>query len=122
MKLNVGNKLHYIREDRKLTQSEMADLLGLPTSTYQRVERGMTSVELDQLVQFARQLNIPIMELLPDILSLHNNYNGSGQGGQLIFGNQYIYNYGSDVDDKLKQENEELRIRLEELENGNSSS
>ncbi len=116
MKLNVGNKLHYIREDRKLTQTEMADLLGLTTSTYQRVERGMASVELDQLVQFARHLDIPIMELLPEILSLHNNYNGTGRGGQLIFGNQYIYNYGTDVDEKLQNENEALRKRIDDLE------
>ena len=87
MKLKVGHKLYAIREERKLNQQEMAELLHMTPSSYSRLERGETSAELEQLVTFSKQLDIPIQELLPEILSIHSN-SQQGQGG-LVFGNYY---------------------------------
>ncbi len=108
MKLKVGHKLFAIREERKLNQLEMAELLNLTPSSYSRLERGETSVELEQLVQYAKTLNIPIQELMPEILSINSN-SANGQGG-LVFGNYYnnIYN---NSDDRCK----ELELKLELL-------
>jgi transcriptional regulator with XRE-family HTH domain len=115
MKLKVGQKLFNIREERKLNQQEMADLLNMTPSSYSRLERGETSVEIDQLMSFSQKLQVPVQDLLPDILSIHNNSHGNGGG--LIFGNYYNNNYHNS-DEKIKeQENQisELNKQIESL-------
>lgn len=39
MKLRVGNKLSIVKIEKKLTQEQMSELLGLSTSAYSRLER-----------------------------------------------------------------------------------
>ena len=107
MKLKVGHKLYAIREERKLNQQEMAELLHMTPSSYSRLERGETSAELEQLVTFSKQLDIPIQELLPEILSIHSN-SQQGQGG-LVFGNYYYYNYAGS-DERVKELEETVKI------------
>jgi len=66
MKVKVGKKLMWEREDRKLNQIEMAHLLGLPQSAYSRLERNETSVEIEQIVNFSKVLQVPVQEFLPE--------------------------------------------------------
>ncbi len=113
MKLRVGTKMLSIREDRRLSQADLADILGIPLSTYSRIERNESSIELEKLVGFADKLNIPIQELLPETLSITNNHHSSGQGGGVIFGNLYFNFYGSDEIARLKEKIADLESRLE---------
>ena len=109
MKIKVGNKLMTIREERKINQAEMADLLGLSQSAYGRIERNETSPDIDQLVEFSKKLNVPIQDFLPDTFSIHNNHNG-GQAG-IIFG---TFNYYTEKNAEiLKLENENKSQLLE---------
>ena len=110
MKMKIGNKLFSTREERKLTQNEMADLLGLSASAYSRLERNQVSSELEQIAQFAEILNVPIQDFLPETLTITNKDNDHGHVGVLI-GN--FYNYGNE---KLAQENEVLREKNKILE------
>lgn len=110
MKIKVGNKLMSIREERKLNQNEMAELLGISPSSYGRIERNESTTDLEQVVAFSKTLNVPIQEFLPDTFSIHNNQ-PYGQGG-LVFGNIYNYN---DKTDQLKAM--EADIKLKEQEN-----
>lgn len=89
MKTKIGNRLYRAREERKLNQSEMAELLGVSSATYSRIERNETSIELDQVVNFSRLLSIPVQEFLPDNMTV-NGYNHShkGQVG-VVIGNVY---------------------------------
>ncbi len=52
--MKVGNRLAIAREDRKLNQTEMAELLGLSVPTYSRLERNETSIDLEQVVRFVK--------------------------------------------------------------------
>jgi transcriptional regulator with XRE-family HTH domain len=109
MKIKVGNKLMSIREERKLNQNEMAELLGISPSSYGRIERNESSPDLDQLVQFSKTLNVPIQDFLPDTFSIHNNHNG-GQAG-IIFG---TFNYYTDKNaEVVKMESENRLLQLE---------
>ncbi len=116
MKLRIGNKLSTIREDRKMTQIEMAELLQIPESTYARYERNESQVAYNKLVSFAELLNVPVQELLPETFSITNNNHNAGQGGGVIFGNQYFY-LGDNVSNQaLANENQELKEKLALLE------
>lgn len=112
MKMKIGNKLFSTREERKLTQNEMADLLGLSTSAYSRLERNQVSVEMEQVANFADILNVPFQDFLPEHLAINNN-NQNGQVG-FIIGN--YYSYGKEVNEVLAKENEALREKNELLE------
>lgn len=114
MKLRVGQRLLAVREDRNMTQLDMAELLDVPLATYARYERNETPVEFSKLAKFAEKLNITIQELLPETVAITNN--NSGQGGSVVFGNQNVYIGDSIVNQALSQENKELRERLALLE------
>lgn len=90
MKVKIGSKLHSIRENRKLSQAEMAELLSIPASSYARYERGDSSIELDKLVGFAEALGVQVTELLPETLQMNNN---TGNGGLIILGTQIVNHY-----------------------------
>ena len=117
MKLKVGSKLHSVREEKRLTQDEMAELLIMSKSQYARLERNETSLELDQLTTISKTLDVPIHEFLPETFQINNTPNYS-QGG-LVFGN-FNY-YANDTDairelqkeiEYLKRENELLRSEI----------
>lgn len=112
MKITVGHKLHKIREERKLSQADMAEMLSISAATYSRLERNETSVELENLVSLSKKLNIPIQEFLPETLSINNNTE-NGQG-QVIFGNNYYY-ANSQIHQELTDEIKELKKEIEAM-------
>ncbi|MGF1532107.1 MAG: helix-turn-helix transcriptional regulator [Bernardetiaceae bacterium] len=114
MKLRIGNKLRDLRENRKMTQAEMADLLDVPESTYSRYERNETQLSYNKIVKFAEMLNVPVQELLPETVSITNN--NSGQGGSVVFGNQNLYLGDSVVNQVLIREKEQLEEKIKNLE------
>ena len=113
MKLKLGHRLLQIREDRKLSQQEMSDLLNMSSSAYSRLERGETSLAFEELPGMAQALGIGVQDLLPDTLTI-NNSNNSNQSG-LIFGNIYNYYQSSDVIRELEAKISGLANELREL-------
>ena len=116
MKLRIGSKLLSIRDERRLSQEEMAELLSLSTSTYARIERNETSVEFEKLTSIAEALQVPIHELLPETIAITSKIDNSGYGGGVIFGNQYFYTSETDRVKELlreiaalKEENQSLK-------------
>lgn len=122
MKLKVGNKFVAIREEKRLNQDEMAELLGISTSAYARMERNEVSPDIEQLVKYSQKLEVPIQEFLPDTVSITNRQN-MGQAG-ILFGNLYYY---ADVNQQtlhlskdlsnLENENRLLKEQIELLKN-----
>jgi transcriptional regulator with XRE-family HTH domain len=106
MKLKVGNKLLAIREERKINQAEMAELLNMSISAYQRLERSETFANYEQVMAFSKTLEVPIQEFLPDNITISTRQDQNGHIG-LVMGN--IYNYG---DKELTTEIEKLRLQL----------
>ncbi len=106
MKLKVGNKLLAIREERKINQTDMAELLSMSISAYQRLERSETFANYDQVMAFSKALEVPIQEFLPDNITISTRQDQNGHIG-LVMGN--IYNYG---DKELTTEIEKLRLQL----------
>jgi len=107
MKMRIGTRLLTAREDRKLSQAEMADLLGVSAPTYSRLERNENSVDLDQVVNFSKILKVPVQEFLPETITINGN-NQNGQIG-LVIGS---VNHYSDKD--TVHQIEKLQIKLTE--------
>lgn len=113
MKLKIGSRLYQIREERKLSQAEMSDLLGMSASTYSRVERGEAAVAFEDLPKYSSVLGIGVQDLLPETLSINNN-STSHQGG-MVFGNIINNYYGLDAS------THQLQQKILDLENKLSS-
>ena len=56
----VAGRIKDLREDHDLTQAQIAEKLGLYTTTYQRYERGEREVPFDIIIQIAKEYNISI--------------------------------------------------------------
>jgi transcriptional regulator with XRE-family HTH domain len=117
MKMKVGTRLFTAREDRKLTQAEMADLLGVSSSTYARIERNETTADLEQISGFAKILQIPIQEFLPDTICVTNSSHQNNQNAQgLVLGNIYNYNYSDkDKEQALLLKDQEVSFLKEKI-------
>jgi transcriptional regulator with XRE-family HTH domain len=111
MKLRAGHKFYHIREERKLSQSEMAELLGISQSAYSRMERGDVSLPLEDLARYADRLGLPLQELLPETMTISNH---QGNGSNVVFCNQYNY-YGESEHSKVIQQLQEKIEKLEAL-------
>lgn len=134
MKLKVGERLLTFRENKKLTQENMSEMIGMSISAYGRLERGETQADLTQLTRICNILGVPIQEFLPDYLTLTPNQpNGDGKetgamiqvpiqdffnkgNGGIIFGN-FIYNAVETEElQRLESENVLLNGRVKMLE------
>jgi len=116
MKTRIGSRLLAIRQERGLTQADIAEVLGMPESSYARYERNETQIDYTKLVAFAEKLNVPVYDLLPETVSINNHNNNSGQGGGVIFGNQYFYFGENMANQAMLQENQVLKERIALLE------
>jgi transcriptional regulator with XRE-family HTH domain len=124
MKMRIGNRLMTAREERKLSQAEMAELLNVSSSTYSRLERNESAVDLEQIVGFSKTLQIPVQEFLPDTFSI----NSSSQQNQnshigLVIGNVTHYSNRDEIIKNLEtkveakdQENQFLKEKISLLE------
>ncbi len=114
-KLRIGHKPLSIREARKLSQETMADLLGISSSSYARIESNETMVTLDRINTFADALGVQAHELFPETVAMTNHSHNSGQGGAMNMGTQYFYVGDSVVKEALSQENIQLKQEVESL-------
>jgi transcriptional regulator with XRE-family HTH domain len=117
MKMKVGYRLFTAREERKLTQAEMAEMLNVSPSTYARIERNETSLEIDTIANFAKTLQIPIQEFLPDTISVNNSSLDNNQNAQsLVLGNIYNYNYSDkEIESEIKLKDKEIEFLKEKI-------
>ena len=67
-KKKVGQKLHLLRVEKKLTQEEMAEQLHLSTSAYCKIEYGETDLTLTRLNKIAAIFGVSPTELFKSIV------------------------------------------------------
>lgn len=65
----IGRNLRAARKKAEFTQEKAAELLGMSTLHYGRLERGERPVSLDQIANAAEAMNVPIYELLDGMSS-----------------------------------------------------
>lgn len=55
---NYGDRLKQARKDLHLTQTEVAELLGITQKSYQRMESGNHDLKMSTIYQLCKVLNI----------------------------------------------------------------
>jgi transcriptional regulator with XRE-family HTH domain len=60
----LGRSIRECREQRRMKQGELADLVGLSRSSITNIELGRQSVLVDQLCRFAQALGVQPADLL----------------------------------------------------------
>jgi len=117
MKIKVGTRLMAVREDRRMSQEEMADLLGVSKSAYSRLERNETMLTFDEVSRYSQILNVPVQELLPEIFTVNNNptdhSNGIIFGSQIVTQNNHYHYYSSE--ETLKEFQSKIQLLEGEL-------
>lgn len=64
MKMNVNEKVRFLREARGWSQEEMAERVGLSVHGYSKIERGETQLNISRLRQICEVLNYDMLELM----------------------------------------------------------
>ena len=59
-----GIHLRKIREDRDLSQQQLADMANIAKTTIQRMELGRQAGTIDILISISKALDIPVSELV----------------------------------------------------------
>lgn len=57
-------KITHIRKQKKLSQTDVADVLGISQNAYSRIERGETKLTVDRIKQIAKVLDVKYYDLL----------------------------------------------------------
>jgi transcriptional regulator with XRE-family HTH domain len=86
--------------------------LGVSPSTYSRIERNEASLEFEQLIQFAKILQMQPHEFLPDNNVLNNSNSGNGNGGGIVYGNIYNYADSKEMNKEIETENKLLKQEI----------
>lgn len=86
----MGNRLKTIREGRRMTQEQAAEALNLSKSGYIKLERGERKLSTDFLDRFARVFDVPITELVAQVVDIGENVPivglaGAGPDGSVLF-------------------------------------
>jgi len=61
--VRVGRRIGELRESDGLTQAEVAEMLAMTTSNYQRIEHGLQNLSVRTMVRVAGALGVPVAKL-----------------------------------------------------------
>lgn len=62
-----GSRLKQARDERKLSQTQLADALRITRTSVSNIERGQHRIFLDQVYIVARHLGVAVADLLPPL-------------------------------------------------------
>jgi transcriptional regulator with XRE-family HTH domain len=62
--MDIGQEIRKKREERKLTQTEIAEKIGIDTSSFARIEKKGNKLSVEQLEKIAGALGVSILELI----------------------------------------------------------
>lgn len=62
----VGNKIKDFRKKKKLSQTDLANLIGVTNSSVSEYERGHVNIDADMLFKIADVLNVKVDDFFPD--------------------------------------------------------
>jgi transcriptional regulator with XRE-family HTH domain len=71
----IGERIRKLRSMKGVTQENVAEELGINTSSYSKIERGETDANASRLLQIAKVLGVSITQFFEDnLLSANENH------------------------------------------------
>jgi transcriptional regulator with XRE-family HTH domain len=114
------NKLIAARKEKNMTQNDMAELLFMDQSQYQRREQGKIHISNDEWDRMAKLLDkevedIKEEETIATINNNYDNYSGNYAAGDNNFYNipEFMMKYQQEYIEMLKEENRRLKEEME---------
>lgn len=124
--MHTYDKIRTLREQKQLTQEDVAERLFMSVSGYSKIERGETRLNMERLEQIANVLDVDILELLANkpenaiynlrenfgiIANIHNQYNQQSEIERL----NLIIAHKDELLAQKEQENQRLQTLLDKL-------
>lgn len=104
----IGNRIKLLREDKKLSQEQMAKKIGVTQTVYSRIENNITKkIDIERLQAISKVLEVPLEELLIQDTNVFNIYNNK-VGYAVYQSNKELY------DSTLNFFKEQLTTMMEE--------
>lgn len=116
--MSIGSDIKQLRELRNLTQSHMADELGLSLGGYGKIERDETDITISRLNKIAEVLDTSISTILSfDSNQVFNQYyNKTANANGVVKNLQIISDHGLDeVFKSMKDEIEILKSQINDI-------
>lgn len=64
MKKNIGQRIQSLRGERKITQAQLAEKIGVSTEAVSNIERGVNYPSFDTLIKIADTLDCRLTDLI----------------------------------------------------------
>lgn len=124
--MHTYDKIRTLREQKQLTQEDVAERLFMSVSGYSKIERGETRLNMERLEQIAEILEVDILELLSQksenaiynlkenfgiIANIHNQYNQQAEIDRL----NLIITHKDELLAQKEQENQRLQCLIDKL-------
>lgn len=68
----LNNNIRHLRNEKSISQQELADKIGVDRSTISRIENGEIETTIDNAVKMAKVLGVPLIDLLSKDLRFDN--------------------------------------------------
>lgn len=108
----VKKNIEKIRTDKKLSQEEMAGILGVARNTYRNIEKGSTKLISDTIIKVAEWAEMTPEEVVLGFVPVEDRDNVLNDTRERM--NQKIATLTEEYEDKLARLREEIRL-LNEL-------
>lgn len=64
-RIEIGLKIRQIRESKRLTQAEIADLAGIKVNYFAMIERGEVNFTFDKIYRIIKALKVKSSQIFP---------------------------------------------------------
>ena len=115
-KMSIGTKLKKIREQKRFSQREIADRLGISQKTYSNIESDKSNITIDKLAELSKILEFDAIDLLKenDIIFHQKNEKESFNG--IIHHHAYPKELIEQYKAQIQQLKEMVQLLKEQLE------
>jgi len=118
--IGIGTKLRQLRDGQKLSQSEVANYIGITQSAYNRKESDQTEVKANELFKLAELYKIPIQKLFPENnctqIQENKDQSSHNHSGFIIYASEREASLLQEQNALLKETNDLLKSKVSELE------
>ena len=122
MNITIGKRIRKYREEKGVSQEELAEKLHISRSTYQRIENGETNSWVNHIQNICTSLEVSMEDILkPEegYVQINNNSDSSNSpsdhGTGLVQNQTNNYNTSEKLIEQYEERIEELKLQVKEL-------